>query len=149
MTPIRLQGDERFSLASPALVQKFTDARFLVACMPEVQAVEVTATRAAWSVPAGLTMVPGTLHVELSLASQSPTNAAFAIEARTAGASATASATLSFSEAENGTLVHWVAEVTRVTGLLRIVPNAILRGGIERAVPQIWERIRTRVDAAL
>lgn len=144
---IRFDGDRQFAMGPEALFAKLTDARFLVTCIPDVETlVRVEPTEASLVLRPGFSFVRGQLEVTLSVANAIPnTSALVVLASKGIGSSSKVEATLTFIPVENGTRVHWVAEVKELGGLLKMVPAGLIRGAAERVIQDVW----ARVDSAL
>src|SRR5689334_21972986 len=69
---LRFEGDRDFTRPPAAVWQRLTDARFLVRCIPDVDAVkEVSADRAVLILRPGFAFVRGTLEVSLEVTEKS------------------------------------------------------------------------------
>lgn len=147
MSTIRFEGNEDFHLSFGELLPKLTDATFLVRCAPEAQLLEATTDRAVMVLGPGATLLPSRLQVEVLVTTRHASGADFRIINRATGATGTAEVHITLEEfSPTTTRAAWIAEVVQVTGLLRMMPKPVLRAGVERAIPQLWKRIREALD---
>jgi len=144
MARVQLQGQEFFEAPHAIVLEKLADLSFLANSVPEAQLIEATANRTLLHLPPGVTMLPGRLQVELLLLKREGCEISYRIVNRATGATGTAEVKLMVAElSSERTQVAWTAEVVQVTGLLRMMPNSVLKAGLERAIPHVWSRIRT------
>jgi len=52
---------------------------------------------------------------------------------------------MTFAAHETGTRVRWVAEVTHLGGLLKLVPQGLVRGAAEKVINDVWAVIEKRI----
>ena len=143
---LRFEGDRDFSQSPAELFAKLTDARFLVTCLPDVEKVsEQEADRAV------LTLRPG-----LSFARQSGNDVANCRE-DAADRRANAADQQRHRQRQQGgsdadadaerrrARVHWIAEVKELSGLLKMVPQGLIRGAAEKVLNDAWAAVETKL----
>ncbi|MGL4553923.1 MAG: SRPBCC family protein [Gemmataceae bacterium] len=140
---LRFQGDRRLPLPPAEAFAKLTDARFLVPCVPDVDAVKVLEPgRAELVLRPGFAFVRGTLEVTMHiLDAVAPHAARVELHSKGIGSTSDVSATLAFTPDGDGTAVFWTAEVTKLGGLLKLVPGGLIRGAAEKVINDAWDRI--------
>jgi 2-furoyl-CoA dehydrogenase large subunit len=145
---LRFEGEKEFSRHTPEEVwAKLSDARFLVQCIPDVHEVrEQSAERAVCLLRPGFAFVRGTLEVTLRVAEAvSPSSILLALASKGIGTSSEVEATISLSPQESGTRVQWVAEVKSLGGLLKAVPQGLIRGAAQKVVNDAWTSVENRL----
>ena len=144
---VQFEGDRTIARPPEAVWAKLTDARFLVKCIPDVESVGTAE-------PDHLTMVlrpnlafaRGTLDVDLRVVDAvAPTFARVVIQSKGIGSSSTVEATLNCSASGTGTLVHWVAEVKELGGLLKMVPPGLIRGAAQKVITEVWASVEAKL----
>ena len=146
---LRFEGDRNFSRTPAEVWTRLTDARFLVRCIPDVDSVkEVSADRAVLILRPGFAFVRGTLEVTLTIGNRSdPTTAKIQLHSKGIGSSSTVAATLVLAAlGEAATRVHWVAEVTELGGLLKLVPGGLIRGAAQKVITDAWTNAEARMS---
>jgi carbon monoxide dehydrogenase subunit G len=139
---VRFAGDREFALSPAEAHARLTDLSFLVGCIPDVETVRaIDADRAELVLRPGFSFVRGTLDVTLRLVERDAPNATFHLLSKGIGSSSEVQATLAVSENGAGSRVHWVAEVTSLGGLLKMVPAGLIRGAAEKVINDAWDRI--------
>ena len=139
---VRFTGDREFTLPPAEVHARLTDVAFLVACIPDVESVRaIDSDRAELVLRPGFSFVRGTLDVTLRLVEREAPNALFHLMSKGIGSSSEVQATLAVAENGAGSRVHWIAEVTSLGGLLKMVPAGLIRGAAEKVINDAWDRI--------
>jgi carbon monoxide dehydrogenase subunit G len=143
----RFEGDRDFTQPPTDLFSKLTDASFLVTCLPDAESVsEQEADRAALTLRPGLAFARGTLEVTLQVVEKTPPTAArMLLTSKGIGSSSTVEATLALAPNGDGTRVHWVAEVKELGGLLKMVPQGLIRGAAEKVLNDAWAAVEAKL----
>ncbi len=146
---LRFEGDRDFPQAPAELFAKLTDARFLAGCVPDVESVaEAQPGRAVLVVRPGFAFVRGTLEVSLHVVDPvEPTSARVVLHSKGIGSSSDVEATLTLAPQGAGTRVHWAAEVKSLGGLLKMVPQGLVRGAAQKVVEDAWRAVEARLAA--
>ena len=139
---LRFEGDREFAVSSAEAHARLTDVSFLVACIPDVETVRsIDGDRAELVLRPGFSFVRGTLEVTLHLVEREAPGATFHLLSKGIGSSSEVQATLAVAENGAGSRVHWIAEVTSLGGLLKMVPAGLIRGAAEKVINDAWDRI--------
>ncbi len=143
---IQFEGDEPFPGPPAEVAAKLSDAAFLVGCLPDATITTATPDRAAWSMHPKVALLTGELKAELDVTGREPRAVSFRIGTRAMGAGSSVRAVLDFLDAPaGGTTVKWKAELTEVTGLLRMVPRVVLQGAMQKVIAEAWPAIRGKM----
>jgi carbon monoxide dehydrogenase subunit G len=144
---LRFEGDRDFPQPPAELFAKLTDARFLATCIPDVEKVsEQEADRAVLTLRPGLAFARGSLEVTLQVVEKTPPNAArMLLTSKGIGSSSKVEAALALAPNGGGTRVHWVAEVKELGGLLKMVPQGLIRGAAEKVLNDAWAAVETKL----
>ncbi len=144
---LRFEGDRDFPQPPAELFAKLTDARFLVTCVPDVEGfAEQGPDRAVFSVRPGLAFVRGTLEVTLRVIEKTPpTSARMSLVSKGIGSSSTVEATLALAPQDAGTRMHWIAEVKELGGLLKMVPQGLIRGAAQKVLDNAWKAVEAKL----
>lgn len=143
----RFEGDRDFPQPPADLFAKLTDARFLATCLPDVESVsEQEADRAVLTLRPGLAFARGTLEVTLQVVEKTaPTAARMLLTSKGIGSSSTVEASLALAPHNDGTRVHWIAEVKELGGLLKMVPQGLIRGAAEKVLNDAWAAVEMKL----
>src|SRR5262249_56775267 len=146
---LRFEGEKEFPRHTPEQVwARLSDARFLVQCIPDVHEVrEQSAEKAVCLLRPGFAFVRGTLEVTLSVVEAvSPSSVRLALASKGIGTSSEVEATVSLSPLDTGTRASWTAEVKSLGGLLKAVPQGLIRGAAQKVVSDAWTSIENRLN---
>ncbi|HEX5272524.1 MAG TPA: carbon monoxide dehydrogenase subunit G [Gemmataceae bacterium] len=143
----QFDGDRDFALPPQALWEKLSDARFLVKCIPDVQSVaRAEPGEAVCTIRPGFSFVRGTLELTLRVAEAVPAQSVrLLLLSKGMGNSSTVEATLALAPHETGTRVHWVAQIKEMGGLLKMVPQGLVRGAAQKVVADAWTAVEARL----
>jgi carbon monoxide dehydrogenase subunit G len=144
---IQFEGDRDIGLPPSTVWAKLSDARFLVTCIPDVESVKQAESSAATCViRPGFAFVRGTLELSI-LVTEAVPDQTVGLHLRTKGIgnTSTVEALLTLAPQPVGTRVHWRAEVTEMGGLLKMVPEGLVRGAAQKVIADVW----TAVEAHL
>jgi carbon monoxide dehydrogenase subunit G len=146
---IQFDGDRDFALPPQALWEKLSDARFLVKCIPDVESVaKAEPAEAVCTIRPGFAFVRGTLELTVRIAEAVPGQSAnVLIQSKGMGNSSKVEARLTFAPQEAGTRVHWQAEVKEMGGLLKMVPQGLVRGAAQKVVADAWTAVERQLAA--
>jgi len=146
---IQFQGDRDFPLPPAEVWAKLSDPRFLVQCVPDVEKVhEADERHARWTLRPGFSFVRGTIDIDMQVADKVPdTSAKFVCRGKAIGSTNTVEAAFVLSPTETGTHLHWTAEVKELTGLLKMVPQGLIRGGAQKVLNDVWASVEARLTA--
>jgi carbon monoxide dehydrogenase subunit G len=144
---LRFDGDKDFAQPPSQVWDKLTDARFLLECIPGVESVsKAEKQEAAWKLRPGFSFVRGTLDVNLRVVETVPGSEARA-EAHSKGIGSTSDveATFKLTPTEAGTRLHWTAEITSLGGLLKAVPQGLLKASAQKVITDILAAAEQRL----
>jgi carbon monoxide dehydrogenase subunit G len=146
---LHFEGTRDFKQAPAALCGKLSDASFLVTCIPGAEGVSgAERDRAAFRIRPGFAFVRGTLDVVLAVVEAvEPTSAKFSVRSKGIGSSADVEGTLALAPFGDGTRVQWAADVVNLGGLLKAVPQGLIRGADEKVINDMWEAVAARLNA--
>jgi carbon monoxide dehydrogenase subunit G len=146
---IRLEGARDLPLPPAELWAKLTDARFLVSCVPDVESVsQVAGDSATFVIRPSLAFVRGNLEVALQVAEKAPpASATVLLNSRGIGSSSAVDAAFTLTPTDAGSHVHWTAEVKELGGLLKLVPQGLIRGAAQKVIEDIWSTIAEQLRA--
>jgi len=144
---LHFEGQKQFPQAVAELVAKFSDARFLVNCVPDVVSVVATsATEATCVLRPGLSFVRGTLEVTMRIADHAPDQPIkINLHSKGIGSSSDVEAILRFSPADQGTAIQWCADVKHLGGLLKAVPHGLIQAAANKVINDAWNAVEMKL----
>jgi uncharacterized protein len=146
---IHFEGEEAFRVPPAELFPKLSDAAFLAGCLPDAEVTAATPDRAAWKLKPKLSFLSGALETELTVAERTPpASVRFLIHGKAIGAASTTEAVLTFAERDGSTVVRWAADITALTGLLKMVPKGLIQATAQKVIADVWAAVRAKVEPA-
>jgi carbon monoxide dehydrogenase subunit G len=144
---LHFEGDRDIVKAPAEVWARLSDGRFLVQCIPNAEITgEPTPTTAACQVRPGLSFVRGTLHVTLRVEEAvEPSSVRLALDSKGIGASSKVEANLAIAAHEAGSRVHWTADVKSLGGLLKLVPQGLIRGAAQSVINDVWAQVDHKI----
>ena len=141
------EGDREVPQAPAEVWKKLSDARFLVQCVPDVESVSQSeADRAVCTIRSGFAFVRGRLGLTLQVAEAVPESAVrLLLHTKAIGSSSDVEATLTLTPQDHGTRVHWVAELKHLGGLLKAVPQGLIRAAAQKIITDVLTAAESRL----
>jgi carbon monoxide dehydrogenase subunit G len=145
---LHFEGDKDISLARADLSAKLGDARFLVQCIPGAEAVsEAEPDRAVCTLRPGFSFVRGTLDVTLRVVERVPgSSTRLTLHSKGIGSTSEVEAVLTYTDHNGGTRVHWSTDITQLGGLLKAVPQGLIRGAAQKVIADVWVNVEAKVS---
>src|SRR5262245_61175138 len=144
---LHFEGDKTFPQPPDDLCAKLSDARYLVECIPDVESVSQSdPSTATCVVRPGFAFVRGTLTINLSVTNALAGKTVQCV-ARSKGIGSTSivEAALTFAPEDQGTRVHWTADVQELGGLLRAVPKGLIQASAQKVIADVWKAIESKL----
>lgn len=140
---IQFEGARDFTLPPQVVWAKLSDARTLADCVPGIESVaRAEPEEVVCTIRPGLAFVRGTLAVTVRVVEAVPdTSLRYAVLSKGIGSSSEVEAALAFAPHDSGTRVHWTATVKHLGGLLKAVPQGLIRGAAEKVIADAWARV--------
>jgi len=144
---LHFEGDKGFPQPPAELWARLNDARFLAECIPDAQSVsQAEQATATLTVRPGFSFVRGTLDVTLRVADAvEGSSLSLLVHSKGIGSTSDVEATLSFAPQDSGTRVHWVADVQQLGGLLKAVPQGLIKASAQKIIGDVWARVEARL----
>jgi carbon monoxide dehydrogenase subunit G len=146
---IHFEGDRTFRKPVAEVSARLGDAAFLVGCLPDVQVTEATPARAVWKMRPGFSFVRTTLDTTLEVVEHIPeTSTRYRLTSSGIGASSAVEVALTYRAQDGGTAVHWAADITQLTGLLKVVPKGLLQSAAGKVIDETWTAVEKGMTGA-
>ena len=144
---LHFEGDKDFPQAPADLWAKLSDARFLIQCVPGVEKVaKAEPTQAVWTLRPGLAFVRGTLEITLTILEAVPEKSVRVLaHSKGIGSTSDVEALLTFTPQESGSRVHWIADVKELGGLLKAVPQGLLKASAQKVIADVWAALAAKL----
>lgn len=146
---LHFEGDVEFLLAADILWTKLSDASFVASCIPGVEkTARAEPEIAVCTIRPGFSFVRGTLEITLRVTdAESPTTVRYRINGKGIGSSNTIEAALAIVARGAGSLVHWSADVTELGGLLKAVPQGLLKASAQKVINDLLASLQSKLAA--
>lgn len=146
---IHFEGDRSFTRPVAEVFAKLGDATFLLSCLKDVETViETGVDRAKWKLRPGFSFIRTTLDITMDIIERVPNSSVkVKLFSKGIGASTTVESLMTFQEKEGGSAVHWIADVTELTGLLKLVPKGLISSSAGKVIEETWAEIDKKLKA--
>ena len=143
------QGERIFPLAPEQLWPKLRDAAFLANCIPDGKPhASATRDKSVCTVQPGFSFMRGSLDITIEVvAGNEPTTLRFKLVSKGIGSSSEVTSSLTIAKHEIGSKVDWHAEVTNLGGLLKMIPDGLIRGAAKKVIEDVWTGIAATLSA--
>lgn len=140
-------GEERFTTGQEALFAALTDFELLARVIPDLETSELVDPQTlACVVRPGFSFLRGTMKLTIRLAeTHPPDSAVITTTTRGIGTTIETSSDLRLEPDSSGTLLHWTAEVTKMSGLVATVSPSLVSAAADRVIRTAWDRIRAEL----
>jgi carbon monoxide dehydrogenase subunit G len=144
---MHFEGDKPLPRPPAEVWPKLSDVRFLVQCVPDVESVSLSeADRAICTIRPGFAFVRGTLELTLQVVEAVWENSVrLLLHTKGIGSSSDVEAALLLTPGDGGTRVHWTVEIKNLGGLLKAVPQGLIKGGAQKVITDVWTVVETRM----
>jgi len=146
---IRFEGDKDFQQPPSEIWNKVSDARFLVQCIPGVESVAYSEkSKAQCVLRPGFAFVRGTLELNLEIVEVSPgTEERLLLHSKGIGSSSDVEASLTLSPRHERTMVHWIAEIKALGGLLKAIPQGLIKASAQKVIADALATVEQRLTS--
>jgi uncharacterized protein len=145
---IHFEGDRSFVTPVSEVYAKLADAGFLLSCLKDVeQVIETSADHCKWKLRPGFSFIRTTLEIAMDIVERIP-NAVVKVKvfSKGIGASSTVISEMRFEPKDAGTAVRWIADVTELTGLLKLVPKGLIASSARKVIEDTWVEIDQKIN---
>lgn len=142
------EGDKEFPQPPETVWAKLGDAGFLVGCLAGAEAITVHGPDLAeWKLRPALSFVAGTMDARLEVLERTPPDTLrLQITNKGIGSSNTTEVRLTLTPGGAGTKVHWVGQITALTGLLKMVPKGLIQSTAAKIIEDIWVGVEKKLS---
>jgi carbon monoxide dehydrogenase subunit G len=146
---MHFEGDKPIPLPPDKLFHRLDDIRFLAQCVPGVEAVKsVEERRLECVLRPGFAFVRGTLDLVLEIAELEPGNVIrLHLNTKGIGSNSHVEAALTVQPHENGSNLHWLVGLKSVGGLLKAVPQGLIRAAAQKVIGDALTALEAKVTS--
>lgn len=144
------EGERMFALPPDQVWPKLRDMAFLATSIPDATPKgAATRDRATATVQPGFSFMRGSLEITAEIIdAQEPTTVQYRLTSKGIGSSSVVETALTLLPHEQGTKVQYRAEVTSLTGLLKMVPAGLIRGAAQKVIEDVWTGVAAKIVSA-
>ena len=144
---VQFEGDKEIPQPPGEVWQKLSDARFLVQCIPDVESVsQAEADKSVCVLRPGFGFVRGTLELTLQVVEAVPESSVqLLLHTKGIGSSSDVEANLKLTPRDGGTRVHWIAGIKNLSGLLKAVPQGLIKAAAQKVIADVWTAVESRI----
>ena len=144
----RFEGDHFFPRPREIVSEKLSDATFIAHGFKNIERI-VSESRdsAEWKLRTALSFLNAVIDINMKIQERSSEQTRYHVFSKGIGASSTILATLTFHPVEGGTRVHYVAEITERTGLLKIVSPGLIQSTAKLIIEDAWKSLEEKMVA--
>jgi carbon monoxide dehydrogenase subunit G len=137
---LHFEGNKEFPNPPAEVWDKLRDARFLVSCIPDVESVSHSERESAiFVIRPGFSFVRGTLEVNLQVVPKvEGKELTFLVSSKGIGSTNRLEAVLTIAPGNGGTIVHWSVDVKELGGLLKAVPQGLIKASAQKVIGDVW-----------
>jgi carbon monoxide dehydrogenase subunit G len=145
---LHFEGDKDLHGSPGDASVRLSDARFLIQCIPGVESVSsAQPDRAVCVLRPGFSFVRGTLEVTLTVVEAvAGTTTRLSLHSKGIGSSSDVDVVLAYVAQDAATRVHWTADIQQLGGLLKAVPQGLIKGAAQRVIADVWAAVETQLS---
>jgi len=145
---LQFAGSHDFKMEQAELWSKIRDAGFLVQCLPGLESVKKQdRDQAACTVRPGFAFVHSSLQVDLEVVDVvEGQSAAIKLRSKGIGATSEIEARFNLAKQESGTRLDWSAEIRSLGGLLKAIPQGLIKASAQKVIEDLLASIETAVQ---
>jgi carbon monoxide dehydrogenase subunit G len=145
---LHFEGDSDFTQPPAHVWTKLTTIDFLIQCIPDLESVKhKDMEQFTCIIRPGFSFIRGTLEVTLKLVDLvAQQSLRVQGHGKGIGSSNDVQIGLSFAPQDEGTRIHWVADVTNLGGLLKAMPKGLLQGAARKVIGDVWTSVKAKLD---
>jgi carbon monoxide dehydrogenase subunit G len=140
---LQLKGDQDFARAPAEVWNRLSDARFLADCLPGIEKIAVAEPdRVQCTLRPGFTFVRGTLNLTLEIVDRVVnTSARLLLHGKGIGSTSEVEVPWTLEPVGAGSRLHWVADIKSLGGLLKAVPQGLIKAGAHQVVSDALDAV--------
>jgi carbon monoxide dehydrogenase subunit G len=144
---VHFEGDKDFQQPPVGVWGKLTDARFLAECVPGVEAVtHGEPNRVTCTLRPGFAFVRGTLELLIEVAEPAPDKSAkILLSTKGIGTTSAVEACFALEPEGTGTRMHWFADIKTLGGLLKAVPQGLIKAAADKVITDSLAAIEAKL----
>jgi carbon monoxide dehydrogenase subunit G len=145
---LRFEDDKTSIAEVSACWAKLADLRFLTQCIPNIESVvQSQPDQVRFKLRPGVSFVRGSLDVTFKIDQLEPGKSArYSIHSQGIGSSSDVEALLTLEPVENGSHLHWTVDVKSLGGLLKALPQGLIKASAQKVIGDIWSAVEKNLS---
>ena len=145
---LQFDGKKTLVQNSETCWTKLCDAGFLGRCIPNAESViQSGPNKIQIKLRPGVSFVRGTLDVTIQIEKGEPGKSVrYSIHSRAIGSTSDAAATVRLEPAPVGTEVQWIVVIKTLGGLLKAVPQGLIKASAQKVITDIWSAVERQLS---
>lgn len=146
---LEFSGEKDFGRPVGEVYAKLGDVNFLSQCIPGAEAVSCpTPDTITGKLRPGFSFMRGTMNLNVRILERIPESALrFEFAGKGIGSSNTVQVTLTLTPQATGTHATYQAQVTEMGGLLKAVPQGLVKASAQKVIGDVWNEVEKRLTA--
>lgn len=150
MSRLQFSGERTLAYPIDKVSARLNDASWLASSLTNAVQVQLQGPdRASWKVRPSVSFISGLIESTISVIERDTGKMVrWQIVGKSMGASSTTEITMHMSaDGDNRTRVKWSAEVTAMTGLLKLAPQGLVMATASKVVEEVWQGVERKLAA--
>ncbi|HLW67995.1 MAG TPA: SRPBCC domain-containing protein [Gemmataceae bacterium] len=144
---MQFEGDKDFPLPPDQVWPRISDARFLVDSLKDPGQLLLRGLDVGeWRVKPAASFISGTIDNRLEITNRKPPEEmTVVLTGKGVGSSSTTVIVFKVLPHEGGTRIHWQAEITQLTGLLKMIPKGLIQATAKKVIEDVWDGVEQQL----
>jgi carbon monoxide dehydrogenase subunit G len=146
---LHFEGEKDLAPPPHELVTKLGDGRFLAQCLPgSERIVKAEPDVVVVQVRPGFSFVRGVLEITIRVAQIVPDDfVRYEVHGKGIGSFNDVVAEVRITPRDGGSHVHWAANVVELGGLLRAIPQGLIKAAAQKVIEDVWGQVEAKLGA--
>lgn len=143
---LHFEGDKVFPRPPREIFDRLSDARFLGGCFLEAETItQAERDLLICTLRPGVSFVRGNLELTLRIEAVEPSAIRYHVQSKGIGSHNKVEAEVTLTAHENGTQAHWSADITELGGLLKMVPQGLIKASAQKVIDDLWAAVEGKL----
>ncbi|MGE3804251.1 MAG: SRPBCC domain-containing protein [Gemmataceae bacterium] len=146
---LEFSGERDFGRPVAEVFAKLGDVNFLSRCIPGAEGVSCPAPDTiTGTLRPGFSFMRGTMNLTVRILEATPESTIrYQLAGKGIGSSNTVEVTLNLAPSARGTHAHYQAKVTEMGGLLKAIPQGLVKASAQKVIGDVWNEVDARLGS--